>query len=54
MEVFPIIACTAHQDVNTYQRCLDAGMVGVLTKPVFIKQLVEIMKLLEYQEASSN
>ncbi|KAM3143850.1 hypothetical protein pb186bvf_004126 [Paramecium bursaria] len=44
---FPIYGCTAHQDVESHQLCLDSGMLAVLQKPVFQKDIMKILKLVE-------
>lgn len=41
IEYIPIIGCTAHDDYDTQIKCLKAGMVHVVTKPVFIRSLME-------------
>lgn len=31
---FPIIACTAHEDEETKEQCMEAGMSSIVFKPV--------------------
>ncbi|CAD8208572.1 unnamed protein product [Paramecium pentaurelia] len=35
----PIIGCTAHDDKETMDKCIQAGMLYVVVKPVFVKTL---------------
>ncbi|CAD8102766.1 unnamed protein product [Paramecium sonneborni] len=43
---FPIIGCTAHGDAESIEQCLQAGMLHVVVKPVFIKTLRETFNLI--------
>ncbi|CAD8119672.1 unnamed protein product [Paramecium sonneborni] len=40
----PIIACTAHDDYETETQCKTLGMLDIIIKPVFIKQLQTVIK----------
>ncbi|KAM3143852.1 hypothetical protein pb186bvf_004128 [Paramecium bursaria] len=44
LRYFPIVGCTAHQDQETHKKCLDAGMLTILQKPVFQKSLYDTIK----------
>ena len=39
----PILALTANALPSEHQRCLDAGMDGVLQKPMDLEQLVRVI-----------
>ena len=39
----PIIALTAHLDVDKKQECLDAGMTDFINKPVAPEELCEVL-----------
>ncbi|CAK57141.1 unnamed protein product (macronuclear) [Paramecium tetraurelia] len=41
IDYIPILACTAHDDKNTQEECLEAGMLCVIAKPVFVRSLQE-------------
>ncbi|CAD8206232.1 unnamed protein product [Paramecium pentaurelia] len=41
IDYIPIVACTAHDDKNTQQECMEAGMLCVIAKPVFVRSLQE-------------
>ncbi len=43
MKAPPIIALTGHTDPDDHVRCLEAGMVAVLTKPVNISELETLL-----------
>ncbi|CAD8102026.1 unnamed protein product [Paramecium sonneborni] len=43
---FPIIGCTAHGDAESIDLCIQAGMLHVVVKPVFIKTLRETFNLI--------
>ncbi|CAD8115957.1 unnamed protein product [Paramecium primaurelia] len=43
---FPIIGCTAHGDADSIEQCIQAGMLHVVIKPVFIKTLKETFNLI--------
>jgi CheY-like chemotaxis protein len=40
----PIVALTAHTMVGDRERCLSAGMEGYLSKPLDLRQLVEVVE----------
>ncbi|CAD8108472.1 unnamed protein product [Paramecium primaurelia] len=40
----PIIACTAHDDYETETQCKALGMLDIIIKPVFLKQLQVVIK----------
>jgi len=40
----PIIAMTAHATVDHRRRCLEAGMVDVVTKPVLFDELIDALR----------
>ena len=40
----PIIALTAHAMPDDYQRCLDAGMVDYVSKPIDTRKLFQVIK----------
>ncbi|CAD8179614.1 unnamed protein product [Paramecium octaurelia] len=40
----PIIACTAHDDYETETKCKALGMLAIINKPVFIKQLQTVIQ----------
>jgi HPt (histidine-containing phosphotransfer) domain-containing protein len=40
----PIIAMTAHASADYRQRCVDAGMIDVVTKPVIYEELIETLR----------
>ena len=40
----PIIAMTAHASIDYRRRCLDAGMVDVITKPVMFEELIATLR----------
>ncbi|CAD8045047.1 unnamed protein product [Paramecium primaurelia] len=40
----PIIACTAHDDYETETQCKALGMLDIIIKPVFIKQLQTVIR----------
>ena len=40
----PIIAMTAHASIDYRRRCLDAGMVDVITKPVMFEDLIATLR----------
>jgi signal transduction histidine kinase/CheY-like chemotaxis protein/ligand-binding sensor domain-containing protein/HPt (histidine-containing phosphotransfer) domain-containing protein len=40
----PIIAMTAHATADHRRRCIDAGMVDVITKPVLFDQLIQTLR----------
>ncbi|HYO24970.1 MAG TPA: response regulator [Lacipirellulaceae bacterium] len=44
LEQTPIIALTAHSMVGDRERCLAAGMEGYLSKPLDLRELVEIVE----------
>ncbi|CAK84068.1 unnamed protein product (macronuclear) [Paramecium tetraurelia] len=46
MPYFPIIGCTAHGDADSIEQCIQAGMLHVVVKPVFIKNLKETFNLI--------
>ncbi|CAD8119670.1 unnamed protein product [Paramecium sonneborni] len=51
----PIVACTAHDDIKTQQECIEAGMLCVIAKPVFLRSLQEaFMKVNEIKFRTSN
>lgn len=39
IDKIPIIGCTAHDDYDTYLKCINAGMTHVIGKPVFLKNV---------------
>ncbi|CAK57142.1 unnamed protein product (macronuclear) [Paramecium tetraurelia] len=41
LDYIPIIGCTAHDDKETIDKCLQIGMLYVVVKPVFVKTLRE-------------
>ncbi len=41
----PIVALTAHTDVENKERCLNVGMNAVLTKPLLKKQALQVLKV---------
>ncbi|CAD8124305.1 unnamed protein product [Paramecium sonneborni] len=55
IDYIPIIACTAHDDIKTQQECIQAGMLCVIAKPVFLRSLQEaFMKVNEIKFKVSN
>ena len=40
----PVIAMTAHHGADTEQACFDAGMNGLLVKPIEANSLAAILK----------
>jgi CheY-like chemotaxis protein len=40
----PIVALTAHSGLEDRQRCLEAGMDAVLTKPIDLRQLLAVVR----------
>ncbi|CAD8179620.1 unnamed protein product [Paramecium octaurelia] len=40
----PIIGCTAHDDKETMDKCIQVGMLYVVVKPVFVKSLIDAFK----------
>ncbi|CAD8127251.1 unnamed protein product [Paramecium sonneborni] len=41
IDFIPIVACTAHDDKDTQQECIEAGMICIIAKPVFKRSLQE-------------
>ncbi|CAD8206230.1 unnamed protein product [Paramecium pentaurelia] len=41
LDYIPIIGCTAHDDKETIDKCIQVGMLYVVMKPVFVKTLRE-------------
>ncbi|CAD8206165.1 unnamed protein product [Paramecium octaurelia] len=55
IDQIPIVACTAHDDKNTQQECLEAGMLCVIAKPVFVRSLQEaFVRVNEIKQRTSN
>ena len=50
----PIVALTAHSRREDRMRCLEAGMDAVLTKPIDLKQLEEVIRTLTGAEPIVN
>ncbi|CAD8206171.1 unnamed protein product [Paramecium octaurelia] len=44
IKMIPIIACTAHDDYLTETQCKSVGMIDIIIKPVFLKQLQVVLK----------
>ncbi|CAD8133154.1 unnamed protein product [Paramecium pentaurelia] len=55
IDYIPIVACTAHDDKDTQQECLMAGMICIIAKPVFIRSLQEtFLRINEIKVKSQN
>ncbi|CAK67707.1 unnamed protein product (macronuclear) [Paramecium tetraurelia] len=55
IDYIPIVACTAHDDKDTQQECLMAGMIYIIAKPVFIRSLQEtFLRINEIKVKSQN
>ncbi|CAD8128048.1 unnamed protein product [Paramecium sonneborni] len=55
IDFIPIVACTAHDDKDTQQECNAAGMICIITKPVFIRSLQEtFLRINEIKIKSQN
>ncbi|CAD8185831.1 unnamed protein product [Paramecium pentaurelia] len=46
----PIIGCTAHDDKETLEQCIEVGMLHVVLKPVFVKTLREAFQYIVFSE----
>ncbi|CAD8128047.1 unnamed protein product [Paramecium sonneborni] len=46
----PIMGCTAHDDRETLDQCIEVGMLHVVLKPVFVKTLREAFQYILHNE----